>query len=260
DFDNHLKRNAAYVMEEQKPEYLLIFLNHQTSDPSSQGWPYPAISNEVWKHPARKNYVEMKAIPKIGNVHNHILRRKDVAAKIPEEVNLESLVRTIERNPGMPYLYYLLCDQAGEMGLTEEQQARVDAKVRDGFEAWPGNPEAARIARGRKGSPVGTEVLRESLRKDPRNLPLIHTLADIYESQGKTLEMIEVLELGVPHLPDNDNFVIYRLIFANEKAGQFEKARKWAELAIDRLPAEPRAWSDYASLLDRRTWKIGRAH
>jgi len=99
EFDLFLKRNAVYVMEQQRPEYLLLFINHSSRDPTSEGYVYPAISAAVQRHPAFANYVEIGALPKIGNVYNHLYRRADVSAIVPTETIMLRYAEVRRRNP-----------------------------------------------------------------------------------------------------------------------------------------------------------------
>lgn len=260
DFENHLERNARWIMEDRRPEYLLLFLSHATPDPKTQGWPYPQISERVYRHPNMKDYVEIAALPKIGNVFNHIYRRRDVVDGIADDVKFARLLRALERNPRMPLLIALFYEEAQKMQLNEEQQATVRRIMRSAFDRWTADPVMGRLANlARQGNDqeLAEQALVVAVRQDPGSAANRIALSTLYESKGQPQDSLRVLEEGVPHLPARNNTLLYHLVYIAEKNNEYDKARRYARLAVERVPADIRAWSDLASVCDRGSYRQG---
>lgn len=254
DFEAHLERNARYIMEEERPEYLLIFRNHPTPDPTTQGWPYPQISERVARHPNMADYVHMKAIPKIGNVYNHFYRRADVEAEVPDEVRYRRLIRAVERNPRIPLLVVLLYEESQRLDISPGQREQVRRIVRRTLHRFPSDQAVsrlARLARGSEDAAVAEEALRVSIRADPSNHANYVALASILEERGEGEAALALLESAVPHQPAYNNSLFYHLVYLAERMGEVDKARRHARMAVERNPRDVRAHSDLASLLDR---------
>lgn len=261
-FEAHIKRNAEYVMDRRRPEYLLLFLNHSKRDPKSQGWPYPEISAAVYNHPNMKEYVEDAALPKIGNVFNHVYRRQDVKRNVPDGVKLERLFKTIERNPRMPYLIGLLYKESLKMeGIDPEDQRRIDTFVLDAMERWTEEPVVAEIARLAKHDGTGAvarDAIRKAIEKNPENADNYWSLAGVYEKSKEFQKAADVMWRADQRLGEEaGNSILYHVIWLSEKAENFADARKASELAVARNPKDTRAWSDYASMLDRSSRRPG---
>ena len=260
DFEAHLDRNARYIMEDRRPEYLLIFINHSKPDPKSEGWPYPQISERVYRHPNMKDYVEMDALSKIGNVYNHFYRRKDVAEKIPDDVKFTRMMRALERNPRMPLLTAFVYEESQKMKLSPDQDAAIRRVVRAAFRRFAMDPaigRMARIARDGQDEELAFEALTIALQQDPRNASNRINLSSMYEKRGEKERAIAIVREGIDHLPPRDNTLLYHLAHLEEKNGDYPAARRYAELATTRVPRDSRAWSDLASITERGSYRRG---
>lgn len=254
DFNAHLERNAAHIMEDRQPEYLLIFKNHETSSPQSRGWPYPQISEHVYKHPNMENYVHMTAIHKVGHVYNHFYRRSDVEAEVPEEVKYKRLLRALDRNPRMPLLVVLFFQETMRMDLDPAREEQVRRIVLDAMKRWAGDPvisQFARLASRSKYPELAEEALVFTVRRNPANTSNVIALADMYHTRGDTAEGIAVMVNALDHQPPHSNQLYYHLVWMAERAGEPETARLYARRAVERIPHDARAWTDLGSLLDR---------
>lgn len=260
DFDAHLRRNAAYIMEDRQPDYLLIFKNHENSSPHSRGWPYPRISEEVYRHPAMANYVHITAIPKVGNVYNHFYRRSDVDPVVPDEVKLSRMLRALERNPRMPLLVSLLYEETARMDLGNEDREVVRRIVLDALDRWAGDPFVTRLAtraRNAEDEALAEKSLKLALRSNPRDPDVYISLANFYVKREDYQGALAVAEKGVPHQPTGNNTLYYHLVWLAEMAGEIDKARLYGREAVRRIPRDTRAWSDLASVLDRLSHRPG---
>ncbi len=259
-FQAFLDRNTRYVMEERRPEYLLIFLKHSIpGDPTSPGFAYPDIARAVYTHPARAdNYVDDHHMIKTTGVFNHVFRRQDVPREIPGPERVARVLRTIERNPRMPYLVGLLYREATSAGmenLDEATRARVESLIEETFERWKGDPvvrELARLVRrGGDNSDAAAAALRQILDEDPADLATRWALSGIYQERKDYRRAAEVLQGAIPYIPPTDNAIHYHLTWLYEQAGDLEQARRTILEAISRRADDQRAWSDYAALLER---------
>lgn len=262
DFEAHLNRNAKYIMEEKKPEYLLLFLSHEKPDPKTQGWAYPAISAKVYQHPAMKNYEEIAAFPKIGNVFNHVFKRKDIPREVPDSKKLARLFRAVERNPRMPALITLLYRDAQKMkGLSDAEKKHVADTVGAALRRWDGDPAIVEIANAAQSSGDGKlarEALLYSVEKNPANIQAYWALANMYEQDSDYKNAAEMLTRARKYAPDGDNSILYHLTYLSERNGDLKEAMTYAREATDRLPRDPRAWSDLGALLERNSWDTTR--
>ncbi|MCC5877956.1 MAG: hypothetical protein JJU11_17195 [Candidatus Sumerlaeia bacterium] len=260
DFEAHLERNAAYIMEDRQPEYLLIFKNHETASPNSRGWPYPQISERVYNHPNMENYVHMAAIPKVGNVHNHFYRRKDVEEHVPDEVKFNRILRALERNPRMPLLDVLLFEKSMELELTPAQEEQVRHIVIRSMNRWAADPIIPRLARLAQRSQypeLAEEALIITNRRNPGSVNSVIALVNLYVDRRDFDKAISVMEDALPHQPPYNNQLFYHMVWLAERAGDLEMARLYARKAVDRIPDDARAWTDLGSLLDRSAQRRG---
>ncbi len=254
DYEAHIERNAAWIMEEKRPEYLLLFLYHEKNDPKSTGWAYPQISAAVHGHENFEDYVEVTALPKIGNSWNHFYRRKDVPEGISNTEKIERIYRAMERNPNMPILNATLFITASKADdISDELRARAQETVLAGIDKWPGDPIVSQIASEARRSgdtEFAISVLETTLKTAPENLSAYWTLSSMYQSTDRK-KAAEVLEQGLEFAPSNDNSMLYHLIWLHEQMGDPDKALRYASEAISRNPRDVRAWSDYATVSDR---------
>lgn len=255
EFNLFIERNANLIMENRRPEYLLIFLNHERPDPKSRGWAYPQISGAVYGHENIKDYVDDAQIPKIGNVYNHIFRREDVKKEVPDRVKLQRLFKTIERNPRMPYLVTLLYKESEKMkDINEDQRRRVNEVVLNAIDRWSGDPiitELANLARNSGNSELAEKALVMSIRENPYNISAYWGLSRLYQGEKNFDKAIEVMWKAEEVSGGDSNVILYHLTYLNELAGDFAEARRVAEMATERKPEDSRAWSDLGALLQR---------
>ncbi len=254
-FENFLERNAEYIMEHRSPEYLLIFLNHQTNNPKSKGYPYPEISREVYYHDEMENYVDDHQIPKVGNVYNHIYRRKDIQRAIPPETKLERILRAIERNPRMPSLIELLYDTWHENEIDDARlETTIKEKLLQGIERWPTNSRIIRLASSArlKGDlDLALKIAQQTIERNPTNITHYWTLSGIYEQKKDYDKALSVMKQAVELVQDNDNGVYYQLAWLFEQSGDIESAEEALRTAAERQPSSPRPYSDLGAMFER---------
>lgn len=259
DFEAFLDRNTRYIMEQRRPEYLLLFINHESNNPKSAGGAYPQISWRVYAHPNMKDYVEDTAISKIGNVYNHVFRRADVPREVPNRVKLDRLYRIVERNPRMPAAVAQLFREAQAMeDLSDEDQARVRGHVLRAIARWPEDPVVQQMAiNSRDGGDrkLARALLDKALEENPNDYGTLWSLALVQERDGKLDEAVRTLEKAIPLAPPDDNQVYYQLMWVNEELDRLDKVREYARVVTERRPTDPRPWSDLASALDRAARK-----
>lgn len=255
EFELFLDRNAQYVMEDRQPEYLLIFLNHERPDPKSRGWAYPEISSRVYARPEIANYIDDAQIPKIGNVYNHIFRRKNVEQVIPDEVKLKRMFRAIERNPRMPLLVVLLLQESGRMqNVSQEDSERIVAIFNHAVDRWADDATAPQIASAARFSAepeIAGRALEKMIQTDPTRIDAYFRLAGLYQERSNLAKAAQIMESALEYIPGDNNSVHYHLGWLYEQLGRVDDAARMARTAAERRPDESRAWSDLASYLDR---------
>lgn len=258
DFENHLRRNTTYIMTHSRPEYLLLFENHPRPDPKTEGFVYPEISNWVSRDPNMKDYVDDYQFPKIGNVFNHVYRRRDVPRDIPDDVKLRRLFRVIERNPRMPYLIALLYEESLKMkNVSPEDAERIGQLVESAYERWSADPvvaELARLSRSEGNKDVILNALQRAIKEDPHNIANYWTISNIQADKGDYAAAIATMEQAIPFAGDDGGAIQYHLTWLHETSGDFEGALKSARTAAARMPKEGRAWSDLGAVLERSTY------
>jgi tetratricopeptide (TPR) repeat protein len=256
DFQAHIERNANYILKEKRPEYLLIFVNHINSDPKSAGTAYPELSARIWENQIRKDaYEEDWTGPKVGNVFNHLYRRKDVPKTVSDGEKIRRILRALDRNPRMPLLVNLLVQEALKMPkLPDADRAQVQATLSAALVRWTSDPVISDLARAAEQFGIRDEAraaLLSSIDANPANIPAYWAVFVLYEKAGLNELAESVLRRAVPYLGPMDNSVLYQLVASNDNLGRTEDALKFARLAVERTPLEARAWSDYADLHDR---------
>ena len=261
-FQLFIERNADLVMERWRPEYLLIFINHTRPDPDTRGFAYPEISRAVYNHPAREEYVEQAAISKIGNVFNHVYRRKEVPEQVPDAVKYERLMETIDRNPRMPYLVGLLYEETQKMELSEEQRNEVAEIVFRALEKWPSHPVVSRVAQAARASEnpeIAIQALERAIERNPGDTANYWSLSRLHEQNDQFEKAIQVMEKARKNVAGREGSILYHLTYLHERAGDFAGARRSAREAVQERPKDARAWSDYAALLERASRDMSRS-
>lgn len=254
EFNQFIERNAKIIMEQRSPEYLLIFLNHPKPDPKSKGYPYPEISREVYNHPNMKNYEENTTIPKIGNVYNHIFRRNDIERQVPDEVKIKRLYRAIKRNPRMPYLVGLLYKESRSMDISQEEKDKITQIAVETMDKWSADPVVADIARYARlagDHEIALKGLLQAIEKSPNNSSNYYQLANLYQKDkewGKAAETYWEID---NRSGESNNSALYSIIWLKEQIGDIDGATQVAKIALERNPKDSRAWSDFASMLER---------
>jgi Flp pilus assembly protein TadD len=250
EFDLFITRNANWVAEEKRPEYLLLFINHQSFDPRSPGGAYPRISDAVYRHPRFQDYTEQWNAPKVGNAFNHLFRRSDVATEIPNSVKLARLFRAVERNPRMPLLVVTLYRESTLMkDLPETDRERVRQMVSATIRRFPADSAANELMQISGSDPsFAIKIWEESLAEDPENASIRRALAAAYARGGRQREArdLYVTLLDGAHSGDIDLF--YQAAWLSELLGEYETAADVTRRAIELLPNDQRAVSDYSAL------------
>jgi tetratricopeptide (TPR) repeat protein len=259
DFDAHLARNTDYILRQKRPEYLLIFLNHEGGDPNKRGWPYPEISARVYNDPARETeYTFLWREPKVANVWNTVFRRNDVPVTVPDEVKVERLRRTIERNPRLYYLVRLAYDEMVKMQPGPARDA-CRALVLENLPRLKANPEteAELVRRAVSGGDeeFASRILERALARSPNDLTLLRAKADAEWRRGNKEKAIEALEAVARQAPASDNGNHYTLTWYYEASGKPDKANEVSRQAIARNPRDKRAWTDLATVAARATFR-----
>ncbi|MCC6547900.1 tetratricopeptide repeat protein [Candidatus Sumerlaeota bacterium] len=255
EFEAFLGRNTRYIMEERRPEYLLLFINHERPDPKSPGGAYPEISWRVWKHPALANYTDDWQSGKTGFVFNHVFRRNDVPKEVPDAVKLKRFFRAIDRNPLLPCIVAWMEKESHTMKtISAEDRARIRGHVLHTLKRFP-DDEATRklLASALYGRDAETikAVLEYTKKQKPDSVATYYLLADAYEKEGNFAEAASIVEKTQSMVEADDNSSLYRLIWLYEKLEREDKVREYGRLAVKRRPDDERPWSDLASGLER---------
>lgn len=258
DFEAHLNRNREYILAQEKPEYLLIFVNHERPDPTSRGFAYPEISAKVWNDPRMEEYEEIGAFPKIGNVYNHVYKRKEIPREVPARTKLERLFHTIDRNPRITRLVTLLQEQAETMqdDLMEKDWERMETIYARVFRDYPTDQHVARLARKLERTGQGQflrGVLERAIENEPRNMDHRIALANLLAKEDVNAAINVMLDAKDYQYP-GENEIHYRLAMLLEQTGRRQEALEIAREATIRVPSDTRAWSDRASIADRASW------
>ena len=221
EFRARVEDNARWIMEEARPEYLLIFVNHQTPDPRSPGGAYPWVSNAVYTHASMVEYEELWTALKVGNAYNHLYRRRDVDAEVPPRKRLERILRVVERNPRMPAVgVMLLRESLLVRDLTPEEREKIDQIVRGYASRFPADPAVLEIGswaslNGR--DELAIHVLLQTARMTPSQSGSWRTAASIQLRVGKRSEAIATLREGIGHVdPSNPEL---HFMLASARAG-----------------------------------------
>lgn len=259
DFAAQVDRNAHWLMEQEKPDYLLIFINHVDPNPSSPGGAYPWISAQVQKHPGMQDYVEMWNAPKVGNAYNHLYRRRDVETTIPKEKRIARILRAIERNPRMVSLGILLIREATNYPeLTKQDRAKFEAIMKNLIRRFPYDPALQELTDWRVTQDwpeLNAAFLRAVLDGDPGNTMTWTLLAQAKTRAGDRPGAIAVLREGIASAAPDNNELHYMLGWNLEAEGRLDEAVEVLEDAVNRDDADTRAWSDLASMLSRSGFK-----
>jgi hypothetical protein len=113
------QRNVRMIMENIRPEYILVFEVHPGSGTAEPGIRYPEIIERVTRHPGFEDYEWRQSWPKTGdNVWNHLYRRKDVPLELTRQERDRRLEQLIQRNPRV--LIFRVMDELGRIIPTEE--------------------------------------------------------------------------------------------------------------------------------------------
>ncbi len=255
EFEAYQVRNTRYIMEERRPEYLLLFINHERPDPKSPGGAYPEISWRVWKHPALANYTDDWQSGKTGFVFNHLFRRNDVPKEVPDDVKLKRLFRAIDRNPLLPCIVAWMEKESHNMkNISAEDRAKIRSYVLHTLKRFPDDEATRRLLSsalyGRDAETIKA-VLEFTKSTKPDSVGTYYLLADAYEREGDFAKAAETVEKTETMVSADDNSTLYRLIWLYEKMERADKVREYGRLAIKRRPNDERPWSDLASGLQR---------
>jgi len=255
EFELLTARNAQWIMEEVRPEYLLIFINHQDRNPASPGYAYPQIAAEVYQHPNLREYREVWHAAKVGNVFNHLYARHGVAElAVPDGEKLRRLFQAIRRNPRVPALVSLLYDESRKMNLTPEQKQRVESILQEALLRWRDETFLVQLtvaARHAGDTELTRRALQAIVQGGQASASVYRALAKVYEEGGELESAERMLQLALKADPQLGVPLLHELMWYNEQLGRIEQARLHAEEAIRRQPGEHANRMELAGMLDR---------
>lgn len=261
DFNAHLDRNAKYILEQEKPEYLLIFIQHEDGNPAKRGWPYPEISARVYNNPIReRDYELLWQEVKIGGVYNNVFRRKDVPIGITDSEKVARLKRVIELNPRLHYLVPLLLREVVKMqeGIGKDAGRKLFAeslpRVAHNTQIMG---EISNIAAGSGDDALAEAVMRQVLERDGDNPDVKRAFSQTLWRLNRREQAVEMLESVLPTLPPTDNSAHYILAFYYESLERPEDAARISRDAAARVPGDMRAWMDLGSIAYRAAYRPG---
>ncbi len=248
------ERSAAVLMEQRRPEYIVLFVLHEDGNPAAPGRAYPEVSALMYEHPAlEEEYEHAGAFLKTTDVYNHFYRRADVPAGVPAEKRVERILRTIERNPRMPYLYALLVQQhwmLPEEGA-EETRERLDAAAREGLRRWVSDPAAREIAYHFHALGEGDfvrEVVAEELERNPANLHASYLLSQVHRWENDWAGALEVLEEAIEHRQPGRHEILYYMAALAESQANYSRASELHGLAVQSAPHDAEAWYRFGGI------------
>ncbi|MCB2155304.1 hypothetical protein KQI84_10480 [bacterium] len=248
-------RNTRYIMEEVKPEYIIVFMLHNGKGPDVWGRAYPDAVMYATQHPGFQDYEEdWRGIKQPGDVWNHIYRRKDVPKTVSKDTQIARLKGAIRRNPRMPYLVMKLYEETTKDGAKIDDETRkMVVKMAERFYSDENLiRRIVTLARSHNDAKLATDVLEQTLKKSPENTGLLKVKSELHEQQGEFEEAAETLEQALLYLDSKDNSLYYHLAYLYEqRLNDSMRAQEIAREATERNPDDPRAWSDYASIAER---------
>lgn len=251
--DQVTKRNRRYVLR-REPEYCNIFLNHQTNDVKSPGWPYPEISRAVHESPEfKQRYTEVITLNKYFSSWNHIFRRNDVPAEVAQEELYQRLRTGIRRNPRMAYLYSELIRNIERNKYAHDEGTR--GIFLQAVRLLPQKTDLishiAQYARGQKDGALLESALRTLLRVNPKNERIYNDLANHYIAEKRTADAMATLESALIQLPHGGFYL--KLAELHEKTGRWDDAERTLRAGIaSRAGNNPQWHLKLIELLERR--------
>ncbi|CAN5250698.1 hypothetical protein BH09SUM1_BH09SUM1_16370 [soil metagenome] len=255
DFDAQARRNADWIMNEVKPDYLLLFMNHD-GDSSSSLYVYPKIADLVYRHAGMSNYEETWSAQKISTVKNHLFTRRDVARGVPSDVRLARLWRAIARNPRMPSLGILLYTEARAMtNLAQPERERVNRYMDHFMERWDEDPviyDLADVARASGDLATAFAAAQTIERANSHDFTTLRGVASLHEQTGNIAAAERTLRraLAFPAAKDDD-ILLPQLMKYNEQLNKPLEVYHLGRMWVDRTPNDSAVWYDFATTLSR---------
>ncbi|MDX2175816.1 MAG: hypothetical protein SF028_05040 [Candidatus Sumerlaeia bacterium] len=256
EFEAHLSRNCEYVLGEARPEYLLIFLQHDDGDPARAAYPYPEIAARIHESPLRRdNYRFLWRAPKTDRVWNTLYARSDVPEGVPDAVRAARLEEAMRRNPRM---FSLVSLAVGE--LRRMTDARAAARLRTAV-----GERTPRILRSRRATVelayasheagdhgFAARLLAQATESRPRDWELWQLRADAHWRADERPPAIESLRLAASIAP-KDQAPALRAILAGylETEGDQDGALDELLRAAEAFPHDPRLWGNLAATTHR---------
>lgn len=258
EFDAHIARNARYILDDARPEYLLIFLNHPDGDTGGTGYPYPEISAAIHRDAVReRDYEPVWRGMKIPNVWNVLYRRRDVPAEVAPEVRAARLLRVLERNPRLHEMVAVAMREGLAMpdgDARERLLGRVDALV-------PGavrNPRAAAamlaVARAAKDDARAARVRELWGREDPGSLDRVRAESGLLWMDGKAAEAVALLAGELSRFGAEANDLRVALAYYAESIGSLRAAIDAVVEAVRLDPGNP-ALADSLATIGHRVYR-----
>jgi tetratricopeptide (TPR) repeat protein len=247
----HTERDTNYVMREQRPEYLLLFVRHQENGESALDRP---ILRAIHESEERINdYVLDVELLKFKPNYNAIYRRKDVPAGIPDRLKLERLRQAIELNPRTYHQVILLYEQILEF-QDVEVRAEARALVLERLELLGRDPDEVRRlfgeAQKRNDAALIEALIIAGLEQRPHSPIMLQMAAERAWREGRTDEAIEAIEEAVRHAPRSTNQYHHSLAQYYRVLGRWNEAIDVAGAAAERRPDDRGAWAGLAHLAD----------
>ncbi len=198
------KKKQRYIMDKE-PEFIFIFINHQSSNPSSPGYAYPDVSRLIYNSDEfRRDYEEVAQMNKYLKSWVHLFKRKDTRMGLTQEEKIERLKSGIERNPRVYYLYPDMIRLCRAQDLTKETW---EPYIRKAFRLFRGNPQHMRDLGNKmmdlKMPDLAQQAYSQSLDANPRQQVLYTVLASLYRDQKEYDKGIDLLKKGHELFPRN---------------------------------------------------------
>jgi tetratricopeptide (TPR) repeat protein len=256
DFEAHLIRNTDYILARRKPEYLILFIQTPTGQPTETGMVYPAISDRIHKDPRRaRDYDVAHTFSKVPGVYNWIYRRKDAdAAPVSDAVKLERLRRALDRNPRFHYLVGLIWEESRKM-TDETARSRARVLVEESLPLVAGDWWVVQSLSNQLHShgaiDLAVKLLDLAVERMP-NEPLIwRRRADMANLAADPVKAVDSILEAARRAPRDDNEFHFVATYILEQHGRLERAIEIARDAVRRKPADRRLWDRLNAMAER---------
>lgn len=251
-----MQRAVNYVMEVERPAYILAFEQHQGAGPDSPGYVYPDLVRLATEHPDFENYREVWRGIKTGNdVWNHLYTRDDVDHAISPSLRVERFQRIVRENPRLRGTVEKLYEELAE--LPDEERGGALATVYRHLARFTGDEGFVRrmlyLAGLQEDAATAREILDAAIVRGFDDEPWLYRMtARVYQDRGEYEEAVSILETGVENSNPADNSLLYDLAYIYEfPLSDADRALEATRRAIRRNEKEERAWDTLAGIAER---------